>query len=250
MDRKPFLLEKINKIEICFTPALYHLYHNPKANVVVIDIMRATTAICSAFAAGAEKIIPVGSVEEAKKMKDAGYTLAAERDGKVLDFADFGNSPFNFTPENVKGKTIAYSTTNGTQAINMAKDANQLIIGAFTNLSTVTNYLENQKNDLVILCSGWKDRFNLEDTICAGAMAEKLIESGKYSTICDSTHASIDLWKIAKTNILEYIQKAAHRERLRQMVLDDVVEYCHTPDSVKVLPVYQNGVITNILTDK
>ena len=163
--------------------------------------MRATTAICSAFAAGAEKIIPVGSVEEAKKMKAAGYTLAAERDGKVLDFADFGNSPFNFTPENVKGKTIAYSTTNGTQAINMAKDANKLIIGAFTNLSTVTDYLENQKNDLVILCSGWKDRFNLEDTICAGAMAEKLIESGKYSTICDSTHASIDLWggKLPKT---------------------------------------------------
>ena len=243
-------MEEKNKIEVCFSPALYHLYHNPNANVVVIDIMRATTAICAAFAAGAKKIIPVGTVEEAKKMKEAGYVLAAERDGKVLEFADFGNSPFNFTPENVKGKTIAYSTTNGTQAINMAKDANMLIIGAFTNLSAVTDFLSDQKNDIVFLCAGWKDRFNLEDTICAGAVAEKLIESGKYITICDSTNASIDLWKIAKGDILGYIQKAAHRERLRKMVLDDVVEYCHTPDSVNVLPVYKNGVITNILTDK
>jgi len=121
-------MEEKKKIEVCFSPALYHLYHNPKANVVVIDVMRASTAICAAFAAGAEKIIPVGTVEEAKKMKEAGYILAAERDGIVLDFADFGNSPFNFTPGNVKGKTVAYSTTNGTQAINMAKDARKLFI--------------------------------------------------------------------------------------------------------------------------
>lgn len=236
-------MEEKKKIEVCFSPALYHLYHNPKANVVVIDIMRATTAICAAFAAGAKKIIPVGTVEDAKKMKDAGYTLAAERDGKVLDFADFGNSPFNFTPENVKGKTIAYSTTNGTQAINIARDARKIFIGAFTNLSTIVNYLERDVNDLVILCSGWKDRFNLEDTLCAGAIAERLLASGKYCTICDSTNASIDLWKVAKPNLLEYIQKAAHRERLRKMVLDDVVEYCHTPDSVTVLPYYSEGAI-------
>jgi len=240
-------MEEKKKIEVCFSPALYHLYHNPKANVVVIDVMRASTAICAAFAAGAEKIIPVGTVEEAKKMKEAGYILAAERDGIVLDFADFGNSPFNFTPGNVKGKTVAYSTTNGTQAINMAKEARKLFIGAFTNLSTIVNYLEQDVNDLVILCSGWKDRFNLEDTLCAGAIAEKLLASGKYFTICDSTNASIDLWKIAKPNLLEYIQKTAHRERLRKMVLDDVVEYCHTPDSVMVLPYYSDGVIMDYL---
>ena len=235
----------MKKIEICFTPALYNLYHNPGANVVVIDIMRATTSICAAIAAGAEKIIPVGSVEDAKKMKEAGYILAAERDGIVLDFADFGNSPNLFTPERVKGKTIAYSTTNGTQAINMAKDAKNVIIGAFINLSKVVEFLISDNSDVVILCSGWKKRFNIEDTLCAGAIATKLLESGNFSTICDSSHAAIDLWNIAKNDIMTYIEKAAHRHRLRGIVSDEIVEYCHTVDLVNVLPVFRNGELVN-----
>jgi 2-phosphosulfolactate phosphatase len=237
----------MKKIEICFTPALYNLYHNTQANVVVIDIMRATTSICAAFAAGADKIIPVGTVEDAKKMKEAGYILAAERDGIVLDFADFGNSPNLFTPERVKGKTIAYSTTNGTQAINMAKDAKHVIIGAFINLSEVVKFLISDNSDVVILCSGWKKKFNIEDTLCAGAIASKLIESGEFSTICDSTYASIDLWNIAKNDVMTYIEKAAHRHRLRGIVSDEIVEYCHTIDVVKVLPICKNEVISDYL---
>ncbi len=237
----------MKKIEICFTPALYNLYHNTEANVVVIDIMRATTSICAAFAAGADKIIPVGTVEDAKKMKDAGFILAAERDGIVLDFADFGNSPNLFTIERVKGKTIAYSTTNGTQAINMAKDAKHVIIGAFINLAEVVKFLISDNSDVVILCSGWKKKFNIEDTLCAGAMATKLIESGKFSTICDSTYASVDLWNVAKNDVMTYIEKAAHRHRLRGIVSDEIVEYCHTLDVVKVLPICKNEVITDYL---
>lgn len=237
----------MKKIEICFTPALYNLYHNTEANVVVIDIMRATTSICAAFAAGADKIIPVGTVEDAKKMKEAGYILAAERDGIVLDFADFGNSPNLFTPERVKGKTIAYSTTNGTQAINMAKDAKHVIIGAFINLSEVVKFLISDNSDVVIFCSGWKKKFNIEDTLCAGAISSKLIESGKFSTICDSTYASIDLWNVAKNDVMTYIEKAAHRHRLRGIVSDEIVEYCHTLDVVKVLPMCKNEVITDYL---
>ena len=237
----------MKKIEICFTPALYNLYHNTEANVVVIDIMRATTSICAAFAVGADKIIPVGTVEDAKKMKDAGYILAAERDGIVLDFADFGNSPNLFTPERVKGKTIAYSTTNGTQAINMAKDSKHVIIGAFINLSEVVKFLISDNSDVVIFCSGWKKKFNIEDTLCGGAIASKLIESGKFSTICDSTYASIDLWNIAKNDVMNYIEKAAHRHRLRGIVSDEIVEYCHTIDVVKVLPICKNEVISDYL---
>lgn len=237
----------MKKIEICFTPALYNLYHNTEANVVVIDIMRATTSICAAFAAGADKIIPVGTVEDAKKMKEAGYILAAERDGIVLDFADFGNSPNLFTHERVNGKTIAYSTTNGTQAINMAKDSKHVIIGAFINLSEVVKFLIYDNSDVVIFCSGWKKKFNIEDTLCAGAISSKLIESGKFSTICDSTYASIDLWNVAKNDVMTYIEKAAHRHRLRGIVSDEIVEYCHTIDVVKVLPMCKNEVITDYL---
>jgi len=238
---------KKNNIEVCFSPLLYNLYKNNNANVVVIDVLRATTAICSAFQAGAKKIIPVGSIEEAKEIKNKGYILAAERDGKVLDFADFGNSPFNFTPERVKGKEIAYSTTNGTQAVQLASGSKNILIGAFTNLSNIVNFLINDNNDVIIFCSGWKGKYNIEDTLCAGAIAEKLINFDKFQTICDSTNTAIDLWGVAKNNLRNYIEKAAHRHRLRQMILDDVIDYCVTLDCCNVLPIYKNGCITNVI---
>ena len=109
-----------HKIEVCYSPALFPFYENPDAVVVVTDILRASSAIVAAFMNGVERIIPVGTLEEAKSYKERGFMVAAERDGIVRDFADFGNSPYNFTPERVKGKQIVYSTTNGTNAIQLA----------------------------------------------------------------------------------------------------------------------------------
>src|ERR1035437_4937876 len=119
------------RVEVCFTPAVFDCFHDLEAVVVVVDVLRATSAICTAFMNGVDKIIPVGTVDEAREYKNKGYLLAAERDGLVLDFADFGNSPYNFTPERVKGKTIIYSTTNGTQAIQMASSCHKVAIGSF-----------------------------------------------------------------------------------------------------------------------
>src|SRR5512145_2226550 len=110
----------MKSLEVCLSPAMFAQHADNEAVVVVIDILRATSAICTAFANGAKAIIPVTTVEEARNMKFDGFLIAAERDGFVLDFADFGNSPFNFTSDRVEGKTIVYSTTNGTSIINMA----------------------------------------------------------------------------------------------------------------------------------
>jgi 2-phosphosulfolactate phosphatase len=107
----------MNHIEVCFSPALYADYENKEAIVVVTDILRASSAIVTAFMNGVERLIPVGTLEEAKAYKDQGYMVAAERDGIVRDFADFGNSPYNFSADRVHGKEIVYSTTNGTQAV-------------------------------------------------------------------------------------------------------------------------------------
>ena len=97
------------KIEVCYSPALFTYYENPEAVVVVTDILRASSAIVTAFMNGVDRIIPVGTLEEAKAFKEKGYMVAAERDGIVRDFADFGNSPYNFTGEQVKGKEIVYT---------------------------------------------------------------------------------------------------------------------------------------------
>jgi len=235
-------------LETCFSPALYEADLHKGSIVVIIDILRATSAICTAFANGATSIIPVGEVEEARDYKKRGYLVAAERDGYVLDFADFGNSPFNFTREKVEGKTIVYSTTNGTGIINMASEADIIVIGSFLNISALSKWLMSQEKDVVLFCAGWKNRFNLEDTICAGAFAERLLNSGLYSTICDSTFAASDLWAAAKGDLAGYIEKVAQRTRLRSKGLDDCIGFCLTLDFTEKIPVIKNGILVdNIL---
>jgi 2-phosphosulfolactate phosphatase len=234
------------KLETCFSPALFESGENHDSIVVIIDILRASSSICTAFANGAVAIIPVLDISEAKDYKARGYLLAAERDGYVLDFADFGNSPFNFTKDKVEGKTIVYSTTNGTGIINLASSAFMTVVGSFLNISSLTQWLIKQERNVLLFCAGWKNRFNIEDTVCAGAIAEKLMKSNLYSTVCDSTLAAMDLWSLASPDLPGYIEKAAQRTRLRDKMLDDCIEFCLTSDYTDKIPVMKNGILVNI----
>ena len=233
-------------LEICFSPAIFEAHADRDAVVVVIDILRATSSICTAFANGVKEIIPVATVEEAREMKGMGYLLAAERDGFVLDFADFGNSPYNFTVEKVRGMTVAYSTTNGTGIMKRAAECHDVVIGSYLNFSALCSWLEHQERKVVIVCAGWKTRFSLEDAVCAGAMAERLLLGGRFSTMCDSVHAATDLWKTAKEDLMGYIDKSAQRSRLRDKGLDDCLQYCHTFDVTEIIPVLRNGRLVSL----
>ena len=233
-------------LETCFSPALYEPDRHAGSIIVIIDILRATSAICTAFEHGAASIIPVAEITEAKNYKERGFLVAAERDGYVLDFADFGNSPFNFTREKIVGKTIVYSTTNGTGIIRLASSADKIVIGSFLNLGSLSRWISDQDKDVVLFCAGWKNRFNLEDTICAGAIAENLMSTSLYSTICDSTVAALDLWSLAKDNVPGYIDKVAQRSRLRDKKLDDCIPFCLTQDYTQKIPVIKDGVLVSM----
>ena len=236
------------KLHTCLSPALYEPDQYSAPAVVIIDVLRASSAICTAIANGAASIIPVAGVGEARGYKQKGYLVAAERDGFVLDFADFGNSPFNFTPERVKGNTIVYCTTNGTGIIKLVSGAGPVAVGSFLNLNAVREWIFSQDNDVLLFCAGWKNRFNLEDTVCAGAIAGSLLQSGKFTTGCDSTLAAVDLWSLASPDLAAYIEKAAQRSRLRDKKLDDCLEFCLTVDFTETVPVMKNGVLVdNIL---
>lgn len=228
-----------------FSPVLSEPDRLPDSIVVIIDVLRATSAICTAFHNGVRSIIPVAEAHEAKAYKDKGYLVAAERDGFILDFADFGNSPFNFTREKVEGRTIVYSTTNGTGLINLASGASYIVIGSFLNISALVKWILNKEGDVVLFCAGWKNRFNIEDTVCAGAIAARLINSYSFTTVCDSTAAAMDLWSLAENNISGYIDKAAQRTRLREKGLDDCIPYCLTPDLTDKVPILNNGIFVN-----
>ena len=233
----------MHQITVCFTPAQFSYYQYEGCNAVAIDILRATTSICSAFMNGANEVIPISSVDELKTFIGTEYLIAAERDGIKLDFADIGNSPLYFTRELVEGRCIAYSTTNGTHTINLAAKCHSAAVGAFINMSALCRWLEAGKRDVFLLCAGWKGRFNLEDSLFAGAVAQKLINTGKFTTICDSALAAIDLWTLAKPNLTDYIRKAAQNERLRKINAADAIPYCLNLDTTNIVPIYEKGVL-------
>ena len=235
-----------NRLEICLSPAIYDKHADDENLVVITDILRATSSICAALHNGAKSIIPVATVEEAKSMKELGYMVASERDGNVLDFADFGNSPFNFSPEIVRDKEIVYSTTNGTRCIHMAIHSKAVVIGSFLNISALAEWLIQQDAPVLIFCASWKDRFSLEDTIFAGALAERLLNSEMFETVCDAVTASLDLWNLAKTDLPGYVNKAAQKRRLASKGLDDCIDYCLTADQTRVVPIFSNDRLINI----
>lgn len=230
------------KVEICFSPALYEYYAEDNNKiVVVVDIFRASTTMCAAFQNGVKAIIPVASVEEAKDYKAKGYLVGAERNVKRCDFADFGNSPNEYSAEKVKDRELVFSTTNGTQAIKIAEDCDSLIIGSFSNLQATAEYCIVKQKDVIVLCAGWNNRFNIEDSLYAGALVDILSEEGNYSINFDATLIALEMWKTAKSDLRNYIDRAEHVKRLEANDLLDVIDYCLTVDTVNLVPVYNKN---------
>ncbi len=233
-------------IEVCHTPQAYSLFHKENAIVVVIDVFRATSAIVTAFYNGVSKMVPVATVDEAREYQRNGYMAAAERDGEVIEGFELGNSPFGYMNNKVKGKIIAISTTNGTQAIEASRKASKILIGSFLNLDILCEYLVAQKKDVVLLCAGWKNKFNLEDTVFAGAVVEKLTADGSYQVDCDSAIAAKHLYNIAKNNLFDFLSDSSHRKRLAKLDLERDIKYCLTPNQCPVIPVMEGKYLVKL----
>jgi 2-phosphosulfolactate phosphatase len=223
-------------VEICFSPALYQDKITKAGFItVVVDILRATTSICAAFDHGVKEIIPVSGLDEARLMKKQGFFVACERNGVVMDFADIGNSASDFRRDDIRGKTVVFSTTNGTKTINMARDASEVLIGSFVNFESLIYYLHEKKQSVVILCAAWKNLFNLEDSVFAGAVADRLLRND-YATLCDSVRGAIDMWSVARADLKAYLSRSSHRTRLRHLVSDRDFIYTLTMNSTEVVP--------------
>jgi len=226
-----------NDLQVCLTPALIPLFDVEDYVVVIIDIFRATTSICYGIDNGAEAIIPVSQIEEctAYQEKHPHYLLAAERNGEVVSGFDFGNSPFSYTKEKVDGKTIVLTTTNGTHALHLSRKAKKVIIGSFLNLTAVCDWLKNQQDNILLVCAGWKNNFNLEDTIYAGAIVEQLKQSDFQAD--DPAIAANDLYNLAKDDLAAYLRKTSHSERLKALGIEADIAFCLNVDTTTAIPV-------------
>jgi 2-phosphosulfolactate phosphatase len=238
-------MSNLPSLHTVLSPKLLDIYDVSNSIVVIIDVFRATSTIATVLHNGAEKIIPVDNIEKCIAIGNAtpNSITAGERDGKVIEGLQYGNSPAEYSVDFIKGKTLVLTTTNGTKLLHMAinKGASDIITGSFPNLSAVCNYLIAQKKNVYLGCSAWKDRFNLEDTLFAGAVIDRVKEH--FLIHCDSSLMAEQMYQLHKNDMPQFIKNTTHWNRLAKHGLEKDMEFCVTIDAANVLPIYKQGAL-------
>lgn len=238
----------MRNLEVVVSPALLPHYHIKGKTIVIIDILRATSSMCVGFKTGVEKFLTLSSAEECKIFKEFNFIIAAEKDAIKVDGFDLGNSPFEFENPLLVGKSIALATTNGTKAIKYAEEngASQIVIGSFLNIDTLCDYLIKITDDVVLLCAGWKNKFNLEDTLFAGAIVNKI--GHNFQTDCDSALTASLLYLQNENDLENLVRKSSHAKRfeLKHLNTDDI-NYCLQFNTANVLPILKNNYFIDLI---
>lgn len=230
------------------SPVLLHLYDVSQSIIVIIDVLRATSTIATALENGAKAIIPVDSVPECIRLgKQINAITAGERDGKIAEGLQYGNSPFEYPRTFIEGQTLVLTTTNGTRLLHMALNngAKEIITGSFANLDAVCNHLIERKQPVILACAAWKDRVNVEDTLFAGMVIDKIKDH--FTINCDASQMALGLYNSAQPDLYSFMEKthASHFVRLSSFGLQEDIKFCLTPNTAKALPLYVDGKLIN-----
>jgi 2-phosphosulfolactate phosphatase len=232
-------------LDVCLSPALYHKYAAPDTIVIMVDAIRASAVICTAFMNGVKEIIPFSDKDKAFNMKKKGYVTAGERDGDTIPGFDYGNSPFHFSKENIGGKKLAFTTTNGTRALHTAAEAQipakQILVGSFLNISALSDYLEHKTSEnVLVLCSGWKNTVNIEDSYFAGRLSQMLSRGGQFHL--KEAANMVALYSSAFSDVpFETVMDLSPRLKKKSRSLEADFRYCMQEDLTKIIPVFKNG---------
>lgn len=228
-------------IEVCLSPALIGCYSLQGKTAVVIDVLRATSAMAAALASGVKAIRPVATVEECLEWVAKGYIGAAEREGQVVAGFNIGNSPLAFMKAGYQTAQVALTTTNGTKAMNLSHDAAEIIAGGFVNLDAVAQYLQRGERSVVLVCAGWKDNFNLEDTLFAGAVVHAL--STSFQKADDASLVAEALYLKHATNLMGAIEQSSHFRRLAKLGIEEDIRFCMQANHFDLVPVLKDGLL-------
>ena len=227
----------MSSVDVCLTHQQLENYQHHDKNVVVIDVLRATSTINTILFSGAKSVKPVESLEECMKLKEDGYIVMAERMGKKVEGFDYGNSPSKIEKNLFADRDVGIATSNGTKAIVKTKGSKITLISSFLNLSKVIEYLNTNSRDTLLVCSGWKGSTNLEDTMCAGAIVAGL-ENYDYES--DTVVIVKKLYEQSKDDILSSMKKSSHAKRLSGYDNMKDIEFCSEIDKQEILP-YLDG---------
>ncbi|MBM3437601.1 MAG: 2-phosphosulfolactate phosphatase [Bacteroidetes bacterium] len=237
------------KIHTILSPQLFSLFEKEVVDkqVLVIDILRATTSMVVMLENGATSVRPVAGVEEALRLKQENPALliAGERNGFKVEGFEFGNSPQEFTPERVRGESLVITTTNGTQALSLSLAASHIWVGGFLNMNALVASICDTKKDVFLFCAGWKGHVNLEDTLFAGAVAQQLVDKG-WAVADDATRAAMSLWLQAQGDLHGFLSEASHVQRFQSMHAESDLDVCLKCNTSGMSVRYENGVLVAI----
>ncbi|MDX2229501.1 MAG: 2-phosphosulfolactate phosphatase family protein [Leptolyngbyaceae cyanobacterium bins.349] len=242
------------KLSIFHTPEL-----TPKSGIadcaIAVDVLRATSTMVTALAAGAEAVQVFSDLDQLIQVSEHWSPdkriRAGERGGAQVAGFDFGNSPLACTPDLVKGRRLFISTTNGTRALQCVQSAPIVLAAALINRQAIVDYvLKHNPETVWIVGSGWEGSFALEDTVCAGAIADSLqtrlgcaLEDLAGN---DEVVGAVSLYHQWKHQLLDLFYQASHGKRLLRLECYDDLKYCSQTDILNVVPVQQEpGVLVS-----
>ena len=231
-------------IEVIPSPALYPYYDTANTIVVMVDAIRASATIATAFHYGINHIVPLDDIELTRTYREKGYLISAERNADKVEGFDKGNSPFEFMDEDINNQYLAMTTTNGTKAIRAANGFNSLVVGGFVNFNAVYNYLLQSGQHITVLCSGWKLRVNVEDQLFAGKLAEALFNTGEFQPASDASTMAQSLYKQSSHDLYTSIMQYSPRLAGKEDYLGRDIDYCLKEQNISTVPLYRDGKIT------
>jgi len=235
-------------IEVCISPEMLPFFELKGKTIVVTDIFRATSCMVSALSNQVKEIIPVATIEECRALQNQGMLAAAERNGQKVQGFNMDNSPFSYLKPEVKGKSIAMTTTNGTKAIREAekKKPYQILIGAFLNLETLANFLKKSIKSIVVLCAGWKNRVSLEDSLFAGALVEAL--NLEFEIKNDTAKLMFFAYENVKNNMQKVVENCEHAQRLTGLNMQEDIAFCLRKNVYQNIPILKGRRLIDLKT--
>ena len=230
----------ITEVIALFTPSELIGLDLHGSTVIVIDVLRGSSTIINALKNGANRIVPVGEVADARAMADnystGEFILCAERNGLKVEGFSLGNSPMEYDPEIVAGKDLIYSSTNCSKALLASYAADRVLVGTFNNLSAVLDSIVLPTR-VFLVCSGKMGRYALEDSVCAGMFVNEFLKDSAHEVaLNDAARTAKLLFDFYHRDILTMLKESSHGNYLMQLGLARDLEFASVVDSVRIVP--------------
>jgi 2-phosphosulfolactate phosphatase len=231
-------------VDVALTPAALPAATLAGATALVIDVLRASTTMVTALAHGCRAVLPVAEVEEARRRarEVPGALLAGERGGDPPAGFDLGNSPLEFTSDRVGGRTIVFTTSNGTRALLAARPAAAVAVAGFVNLAAAADWAVGQRRDLVVVCAGELGARSVEDETCAGLLVDRVLSREPEAVATPGAAEAAGAARAYAKDLAQLAQDAPHARHLTAQGRGPDVAACLTLDAFTMVPVYRADV--------